>query len=192
MPVKLGRQSPESLSVVGGITQAKNVDLSKVDKKIHIESMVDRITEDTSGKSLSVGDKMGYSVNNAEQNSDYVARQSGIYAENDLKIDVDHISLKGGVISGTKEHEGIKANLQIKANKLSSEDIKSTDHRYSESVGGGFQGITINKPESSGGKVSMNGANNGHHREQIAMSTIGEGNVEIGGSNDLGELNRDI
>lgn len=180
------------LNVVGGIAQAKNVDLTGITDKIHVESLLDDVTERTGGNSISVGNRMGYSVNETTQDSQYLSHRSGIYAENDLKIDVDHLSLKGGVIAGVNEHNGQAANLQIKARKLSTEDLIAKDQRFSERVGTGYQGITAGGLNTAGSTLSASASNNGHEKETLYQSIIGQGTLQISTSDVPKNLVRDV
>ena len=175
------------LTLDGAVGVAKDVDLTEVEELIQVKTMLGDITQKGEGDSLSVGNRMGFSINESEQNSQVLDQQSGIYATNSLKINTDKLELEGGVIAGLNEHKGDTIDLDIKVKQAEFKDIEVESHQYQERVGVGYQGIS---PQNYGGTITAEAANGGHHKKQTAHATIGQGNFQVGES--TGIVNRDV
>ena len=127
---------------------------------------------------------MGYSVNSTEQESELIREQSGLlYAQNRVAVDVDQLNLNGGVI-----HSENAEGLSVRANSLEAKDLVAKDSFYTEQVGVGYQGVSVDSLSSHGSSLSVNVGNSGHDREYVAKATIGDGELNVG--TQKGEINR--
>lgn len=170
--------------IKGGNIKGDNVD-AKIGGDLKIESVQDTLEQrlhstdvdlvagvsiDATGK-VSGSGQVGATYGNVHEDKAWVKKQSGIDGGK-VKLDVKgNTNLKGAKISADN------GNLEFSTGSLSYENLKDTHERDG---GYGGLGVSFSKAGVSGVDVKF-GRVEGFHKAQNVNSTIGKGNITVGG-----------
>ncbi|WP_231908914.1 hemagglutinin repeat-containing protein [Marinomonas sp. TW1] len=180
----------DNLTIEGGNLDADSIDITTD------QLVVTSIQDTSSSNSKSLGGNMGAGgdgINNVGVNASqseaeraWVAQQSGITG-GQVNITAKDTSLTGAVLASTNAQGEDNGQMTLTTDTLSVSDIKDIDESKN-------LGISL----SAGGDTTNIGANfDGYEKAQTTKTTIGLGDVTVGGSNideqaQFADLNRDI
>ncbi|MDR0953452.1 MAG: hemagglutinin repeat-containing protein [Elusimicrobiota bacterium] len=143
------------------------------------------------------GGNVGFNTGSDYTDMAWVNNQTGLIANNSVNINADKIDLTGASIANITEDGTDGNNLNITTNSLTYEDIKDINNNESSGYGVNI-GVNTSNTGAVGGTSSLTLKSDGSEKEQSTRSTIGQGNIIIGGQEQgedselLTGLNRDI